>query len=150
MIYIWSSNIIFQDPAIKVTLQECWATPDQNPNDALQHFLIEDGCGVADVLDGTLKIYENGQSKMAKWAGSVFKFVGYDQVWLHCNIRVCFGAEDCVTQCGSRRKRDSGDEFELHTVSSSHPIRRVEQVIELDEISIETSDSNGKKTQNKS
>lgn len=132
-----------KDPAIKVTLQECWATPDQNPNDALQHFLIENGCGVEDVLDGTLKIYENGQSKMAKWAGSVFKFVGYDQVWLHCNIRVCFGGEDCVTKCGNRKKRDSGDDFELHTVSSSHPIRRVEQVIELDEISIETSDSNG-------
>ena len=43
----------------------------------------------------------------------------------------------------NRKKRDSGDDFELHTVSSSHPIRRVEQVIELDEISIETSDSNG-------
>ena len=141
---IFKNNInVFQDPTIRVTLMECWATPNQEPNGELQHFLIEDGCGVEEVLDGTLDIIENGESKMAKWAGSVFKFVGYDQVWLHCNIRVCFGDEDCLPGCNDRRKRRDSEEFELHTVSTSHPIRRLEATIELDEISIETSDSNG-------
>ena len=170
-----------QDPSIRVTVVDCWATPQQDPNGELQHFLIEEGCGVDEVLDGTLDIIENGQSKMAKWAGSVFKFVGYEQVWLHCNIRVCFSTENCVPQCTKdrerrgfqirrgdsrdtirrrygdtlatsnqyfgnptkRRRREEGDEFELHTVSTSHPIRRVEVAIELDEISIETSEANG-------
>ena len=31
------------------------------------------------VLDGTLNILENGRSKMVKWQGAVFKFVGYDE-----------------------------------------------------------------------
>jgi len=179
MLNVGISLLDTEDPSIRVTVVDCWATPQQEPNGELQHFLIEEGCGVDEVLDGTLDIMENGQSKMAKWAGSVFKFVGYEQVWLHCNIRVCFSTENCVPQCArdrerrgfqvrkgnqqdtirrrygntlateqnyfgnptGRRRRD--DEFELHTVSTSHPIRRVEVAIELDEISIETSEANG-------
>lgn len=143
MLNVGVSLLETEDPTIRVTILECWATPQQDPNVDLQHFLIEEGCGVDGVLDGTLQIFENGQSKMAKWAGSVFKFVGYDQVWLHCNIRVCFGEEDCKPGCEKGRKRRDTDEFELHTVSTSHPIRRVELAIELDEVSIETSNSSG-------
>lgn len=145
MLNVGVSLLQTEDPSIRVTIMECWATPHQDPNGALQHYLIEEGCGVADVLDGSLNIYENGQSKMAKWAGSVFKFVGYEQVWLHCNIRVCFGDDDCLITCdadGTRRRRDV-DDYELHTVSTSHPIRKLAVAIEVDEISIATSDTQG-------
>jgi hypothetical protein len=117
---------------------DCWATPYQDANGVLQHHLIEEGCGVENVLDGTLKIYENGKSKMSKFAGSVFKFVGYNQVWLHCNIRVCFGDENCSNQCenGNRRRRDAEEDETIYTVSTAHPIRKIELDIELDQISI--------------
>ena len=91
--------MIIQDPKIRVTTVDCWATPEKDPHGDLQHFLIEDGCGVDGVLDGTLQIIENGQSKMAKWAGAVFQFVGYEEVWLHCDIRVCFNDADCIPTC---------------------------------------------------
>ncbi|CAG5105137.1 Oidioi.mRNA.OKI2018_I69.chr1.g1866.t2.cds [Oikopleura dioica] len=78
------------DPNVRVTLQECWATPESSPAHELRHDLIADACGVPGVLDNTLDIVSNGDSRMAKWHGSVFKFVGYENVWLHCNIKVCF------------------------------------------------------------
>ena len=94
-------TIIIKDPTIRVTTLQCWATPEQDPHGELQHYLIQDGCGVDGVLDGTLAILENGQSKMAKWQGAVFQFVGYDEVWLHCDIKVCFNDADCLPSCGS-------------------------------------------------
>lgn len=126
------------DPEIRLSIMDCWATPYQDANGVLQHHLIEEGCGVENVLDGTLKIYENGKSKMSKFAGSVFKFVGYNQVWLHCNIRVCFGDENCSNQCenGNRRRRDAEEDETIYTVSTAHPIRKIELDIELDQISI--------------
>ena len=75
-------NVNIQDPNIRVTTVDCWATPEKDPFGDLQHYLIETGCGVDGVLDGTLRILENGQSKMAKWQGAVFQFVGYEEVWL--------------------------------------------------------------------
>lgn len=106
---------------------DCWATPEKDPHGDLQHFLIEDGCGVDGVLDGTLQIIENGQSKMAKWAGAVFQFVGYEEVWLHCDIRVCFNDADCIPTCqqGGRKKRDVSGQ-EIVTISTSSPVRRFE------------------------
>ena len=98
-------NVNIQDPNIRVTTVDCWATPEKDPFGDLQHYLIETGCGVDGVLDGTLRILENGQSKMAKWQGAVFQFVGYEEVWLHCDIRVCFSDEDCIPQCGAAGKR---------------------------------------------
>ncbi|CBY22047.1 unnamed protein product [Oikopleura dioica] len=82
------------DPNVRVTLQECWATPESSPGHDLRHDLINDACGVPGVLDNTLDIVSNGDSRMAKWHGSVFKFVGYENVWLHCNIKVCFADQD--------------------------------------------------------
>jgi len=82
------------DPNVRVTLQECWATPESSPGHDLRHDLISDACGVPGVLDNTLDIVSNGDSRMAKWHGSVFKFVGYENVWLHCNIKVCFADQD--------------------------------------------------------
>ena len=92
---------LIQDPTIRVTTLQCWATPEQDPHGELQHYLIQEGCAVDGVLDGTLSILENGQSKMAKWQGAVFQFVGYDEVWLHCDIKVCFNDQDCLPSCGS-------------------------------------------------
>lgn len=127
MLNVGISLIESQDPKIRVTTVDCWATPEKDPHGDLQHFLIEDGCGVDGVLDGTLQIIENGQSKMAKWAGAVFQFVGYEEVWLHCDIRVCFNDADCIPTCqqGGRKKRDVSGQ-EIVTISTSSPVRRFE------------------------
>jgi hypothetical protein len=127
MLNVGISLIESQDPTIRVTTLQCWATPEKDPHGDLQHYLIQEGCAVDGVLDGTLSILENGQSKMAKWQGAVFQFVGYDEVWLHCDIKVCFNDADCLPSCGSlgRRKRRDASE-DIVTISASQPVRRFE------------------------
>jgi len=120
------------DPNVRVTLQECWATPESSPGHDLRHDLINDACGVPGVLDNTLDIVSNGDSRMAKWHGSVFKFVGYENVWLHCNIKVCFADQaDCVPTCSGRSRR-SAEEDDLFRVSVAHPIKFVDFEVEVD------------------
>lgn len=127
MLNVGISLIESQDPTIRVTTLQCWATPEQDPHGELQHYLIQEGCAVDGVLDGTLAILENGQSKMAKWQGAVFQFVGYDEVWLHCDIKVCFNDQDCLPSCGSLGRRKRRDIIEdIVTISASQPVRRFE------------------------
>ena len=35
-----------EDPTIRVTTLQCWATPENDPFGDLQHYLIEEGCGI--------------------------------------------------------------------------------------------------------
>ena len=54
---------------------------------------------------------------MAKWQGAVFQFVGYDEVWLHCDIKVCFNDADCLPSCGAL-----GIEFEITSDTLSESV----------------------------
>ena len=75
-------------------VERCWGTPVRSPNYPRAYPLIDDGCPVKGSLDGTIRIIENGGGKRVKWEGSVFKFIDYDEVWLHCEVKVCLG-EPC-------------------------------------------------------
>lgn len=82
---------IKRNPFMLQVVKRCWATPERSPGHSVQYSLIEESCSVPGSLDGTVRIVENGVSKRARWEGSVFKFVNFEQVWLHCSIQVCFG-----------------------------------------------------------
>ena len=70
-------------------VKRCWGTPVRSPNHPGAYPIIEDGCPMNGSLDGTVRIIENGEGTRVKWEGSVFKFLDYDEVWLHCEIKVC-------------------------------------------------------------
>jgi len=74
-------------------IKQCWGTPVRSPLHPAAYPIIEDGCPVKDSLDGTIEIIENGKGKRAIWEGSVFKFLDYDEVWLHCEIKICLGTK---------------------------------------------------------
>uniref|UniRef100_H3A4Z5 Tectorin alpha n=1 Tax=Latimeria chalumnae TaxID=7897 RepID=H3A4Z5_LATCH len=71
-----------------LTLSSCWATPDSSPFSATSWDLIINQC--PGINDGTVKIYEDGVSTIARFSFGVFKFVtDSDQVYVHCQIRLC-------------------------------------------------------------
>lgn len=78
--------------------RKCWATPVSDSDYKVFYPLIDDYCVKNGALGGKLVILENGESKTARFEGPVFRFVKHTEVWLHCELKVCFG-DSCDTVC---------------------------------------------------
>uniref|UniRef100_H2Y9H8 ZP domain-containing protein n=1 Tax=Ciona savignyi TaxID=51511 RepID=H2Y9H8_CIOSA len=123
-LYVGVSLLEIQDNSTFMTLRRCWGTPERAPDHAQQYPIISDYCKVPESLGGSIRVIDNGESRRVKWEGSVFKFISFRQVWLHCEIRVCFG-DDCKPDCDestSRRRRSVNNGNEGSHVITTGPI----------------------------
>lgn len=103
----------------KLVLKNCWASPSNSSNDEIKFSLIDrPGCSDHEMV----KIIENGETTQARFTSEVFAFVGFKEVYLFCDISICF--DDCEPGCDRRkRKRRSsltdtyGDSYENQIIS---------------------------------
>lgn len=112
-----------------VTMDSCWATATNNPDDVVRFEFITAGCGDATELsDGTLVVYENGASTTSSFAIDAFTFnaasESQTEVYFHCEAIMCDkDHETCAPSCGGRRKRRSTAFLSNHIVTSVGPIK---------------------------
>ncbi|CBY08043.1 unnamed protein product [Oikopleura dioica] len=117
-----SLNIVTQ-------LNNCWATPDNNPDNPIRYPFIEDFCGLESELYEyeSLEILANGLSTSARFSIDSFLFgVSEDSsVYFHCEVRLCDSdIENCIPDCSadsSSRKRRSA-ENNSSAVLTSKPV----------------------------
>ncbi|CBY11061.1 unnamed protein product [Oikopleura dioica] len=106
-----------EDDFRKLKINNCWASPTNSSLDPIQFDLIQNGCAESEIV----KIMENGESSQARFTSEVFGFAGFENVFLFCDISVCF--QDCTKSClvQNRRKRRAGIK-EKNQVLSLGPI----------------------------
>jgi len=117
-----SLNIVTQ-------LNNCWATPDNNPDNPIRYPFIEDFCGLDTELYEyeTLDVLANGVSTSARFAIDSFIFDAAEDssVYFHCEVRLCDSdMENCIPDCSadsSSRKRRSA-ENSSSAVLTSKPV----------------------------
>ncbi|XP_070687548.1 oncoprotein-induced transcript 3 protein-like [Pempheris klunzingeri] len=98
-------------PSVKLFVESCKATPDDNPGNTLSYDLIRNGC----LEDETLKIHPSNDSSF-NFEVQAFKFTGnYDQVYITCSVILCdpgsaFSrcAQGCLKDPSRRRRRGLG------------------------------------------
>ena len=79
----------------KLVMRNCWAAPTNtstsaNATNALSFDMIaEPGCS----RHSRVKVIENGADAQARFRSDAFAFAGFSQVYLFCDISICFG--DC-------------------------------------------------------
>ncbi|XP_077787953.1 uromodulin-like isoform X1 [Podarcis muralis] len=103
-------------------MEDCWGTPTGDPVDSTKHFLIMKGCP----HDKTLTFLNAvGNSTVAKFSFQMFQFKNFQEVYLHCQVRLCVpeNKEPCAKQCPSkqRSKRELVDDYQK--IISYGPIR---------------------------
>ncbi|KAM3828830.1 uromodulin-like [Vipera latastei] len=95
-----------------LSVEDCWGTPTNDPDDSTKHYLIMKGCP----RDKTLEFLNAiGTSTVAKFSFQMFQFKNLSEVFLHCKVRLCIPAnqEPCAKQCPikQRNKRHLEDEY---------------------------------------
>ncbi|XP_058010751.1 uromodulin-like [Ahaetulla prasina] len=95
-----------------LSVEDCWGTPTNDPNDSTKHYLIMKGCPHDKTLEFLNVI---GTSTVAKFSFQMFQFKNFSEVFLHCQVRLCISAnqEPCVKQCPikQRNKRQLEDDY---------------------------------------
>ncbi|XP_053550228.1 uromodulin-like [Bombina bombina] len=106
-----------------LVMNNCFATPSDNPKDSSKYDIIQDGC--PNKQDQTIKIEENGVSTQGKFSIQMFKFKGdFARVYLHCEIKLCnkAGENSCKPTCSGVRSRNSLSKAEEDNVIRFGPI----------------------------
>ncbi|XP_053550225.1 uncharacterized protein LOC128641725 [Bombina bombina] len=80
-------------------MKNCYATPTAENWHPMKYYIIRNSCPNRD--DPTIYVEKNGESSEGRFKIQVFKFLGnYEQVYLHCQIRLCDTTfESCYPQC---------------------------------------------------
>jgi len=90
---------IFGDPAIKTTLEQCYASdqPSFKKMDSLLHYLVQGRCVSPD--DSTVEIIKNGRSNEARFKFDMFRWRTQQTefIYLHCEVRVCNSSAEVCT-----------------------------------------------------
>ncbi|XP_065139838.2 uncharacterized protein [Paramisgurnus dabryanus] len=106
-------------PKVRLFIESCRATPEDNPYSAVYYDIIKDGC----VLDETVKVYPSASMKY-DFEIQAFKFTGdFDEVYISCSVILCAEgspnsrcAQGCLRQTSRRRRRDSSQETARHYI----------------------------------
>ena len=110
------------DPALVITMDNCYATEMPDPMDvgSAKHYLIKSRCTDKE-SDPTVQIYSNGESHKSRFKFQMFKWRwSAAPVFLHCEVDVCNKTSEVCThteaqmttlgQCNghgeTRRRRD--------------------------------------------
>ncbi|XP_075907223.1 uncharacterized protein LOC142904771 [Nelusetta ayraudi] len=95
-------------PNVKLFVESCKGTPDDNSNNPLSYDLVKNGC----LLDETMKVYPANDTTY-NFEVQSFKFSGnFDQVYISCTVILCDSnspfsrcAQGCLNSPGRRRRR---------------------------------------------
>ncbi|XP_025024408.1 uromodulin-like [Python bivittatus] len=95
-----------------LSVEDCWGTPTNDPEDSTKHYLIMKGCP----RDKTLEFLNAvGTSTVAKFSFQMFQFKNFSEVYLHCQVRLCIPANQkpCAKECPirQRNKRELVDNY---------------------------------------
>ncbi|XP_043935028.1 uromodulin-like isoform X2 [Protopterus annectens] len=105
-----------------LSLIACWATPNQNPSHSVKYELISDGCP----KDDTVKyLNQMGNDSVAVFNMSMFRFVEFKDVYLHCLVQLCAPVQpgSCIVDCNAfRKKRSVPRKKEYEAILSYGPI----------------------------
>ncbi|XP_052008317.1 uncharacterized protein LOC127661594 [Xyrauchen texanus] len=112
-------------PEVKLFVESCRATPDDNPYSTLYYDIIKDGC----ILDETVKVYSSNSTKY-DFEIQAFKFTGgFDEVYISCSVILCAEgspnsrcAQGCLQQTSHKRRRDVNQETARHYITQG-PLR---------------------------
>ncbi|XP_039591226.1 uncharacterized protein LOC120514751 isoform X2 [Polypterus senegalus] len=117
-------GISVDSPLDNITLfvQDCRATPHDDPNDPTYYDIITDGC----VQDDTTIIFPSNQTDF-RFGMAAFTFIGdYSQVYMTCTVIVCIAAspgtrcsQGCVNSTSTvhRFRRSLASESQEHFIS---------------------------------
>ncbi|KAM9425858.1 IgGFc-binding protein-like [Pholidichthys leucotaenia] len=94
----------FDQYQMATILNSCWATPIKLATYPDRWDLIIDQC--PNEADGTVEIIQNGISNKAKFSFRMFKFNNFSEIYLHCQVHLCFlRHNNCTSQCYSDNHR---------------------------------------------
>ncbi|XP_022603042.1 uncharacterized protein LOC111223249 isoform X1 [Seriola dumerili] len=107
-------------PNVKLFVESCKATPDDNPENILSYDIIKNGC----LEDETVQVHPSNQTSF-NFEVQAFKFTGnYDQVYITCSVILCkpdspFSrcAQGCLKNPSRRRRRGLGRETVSHEIT---------------------------------
>ncbi|XP_056594685.1 uncharacterized protein LOC130413469 [Triplophysa dalaica] len=107
-------------PDVRLFVESCRATPDDNPYSVLFYDIIKNGC----VLDDTVNVF-SGDVREFKFGIKAFKFTGdYSEVYISCSVILCAEAsvnsrcaQGCLEETALRRKRDVTQETATHYIT---------------------------------
>ncbi|XP_041434761.1 uromodulin-like [Xenopus laevis] len=95
-----------KEPQFVLQMKDCYATPTSDSGHPVKYYIIKNNC--PNVNDPTVFMEENGISLSGKFSVQLFKFIGYNTIFLHCQIRLCDkSTEICIPVC--RVKSSSTD-----------------------------------------
>ncbi|XP_029354288.1 uncharacterized protein LOC115041120 [Echeneis naucrates] len=122
-------------PNVKLYVESCKATPDDNPENSLSYDLIKNGC----LKDETVKVHPSGQNSF-NFEIQAFKFTGplLNQVYITCSVILCepdnpFSrcAQGCLENPSRRRRRGLGMETVDHYITQG-PLQFVRSAVPND------------------
>jgi hypothetical protein len=105
----------FADTGYQIVAQNCWMTPDNDPNNAIKYDILLNGCANPDDV-ANIVVIENGVSGQSRFSFASFQFTGQDvtaPMYGHCAIHICDpSTETCAPDCSARKRRDATSETE--------------------------------------
>ncbi|XP_075422144.1 uromodulin-like isoform X2 [Ascaphus truei] len=92
-----------------LVMKNCYATPTSENWHPVKYYIIKNNC--PNHNDPTISVAQNGVSLQGRFSLQVFTFIGsYNQVYLHCEIRLCDKtSETCNPECSGRRLGSKDD-----------------------------------------
>ncbi|XP_032366229.1 uromodulin-like, partial [Etheostoma spectabile] len=102
-----------RDSSFAVVLEDCYATQSSNPDDSIQHPLIQNKCPTD---RQQVSVIESGSSLHARFSALLHN--DYRDVYLHCSLSLCERTSfSCVPPCTSRTYRSVSNSDRLSTLS---------------------------------
>ncbi|KAJ8300760.1 hypothetical protein KUTeg_022279 [Tegillarca granosa] len=112
---------------LKIVIQNCFATPDSNRNNPENYPLIRNKCP----FDPSLSLsFLPVNTTMIGFVFKSFKFLNYNNVYLHCDVTVCLENEttgQCNRHCARRRRRQDTPMYTDYHVRSP-PISFISEI----------------------
>ncbi|XP_061571875.1 uncharacterized protein LOC133425185 [Cololabis saira] len=88
--------------ALAIVIDSCWATGERATNASVKYDLIRNGCQD----DDTVELANNGVGTSNHFSFKMFQFSGNDEVFLHCEVKLCVLQESsCAKTCAKGRRR---------------------------------------------
>ncbi|XP_077057396.1 uncharacterized protein LOC143710318 [Siphateles boraxobius] len=99
-------------------IDECWATPVNDPHYSLRWDLIVDKCPNPE--DNTVNLLQSGVSTSSRFSFEMFIFTANStKVYLHCAIHLCLQTDNhCPVHCDSEHHHREGRSVDFHDSAS--------------------------------
>ncbi|KAG8558186.1 hypothetical protein GDO81_016895 [Engystomops pustulosus] len=124
MLYVGVMVEEIQESYLVLLMKNCYATPTSNSEHPVKYYIIKDNCPNRN--DPSISVQQNGVSLHGRVSIQVFRFLrGYDQVYLHCQIRLCdTSTGSCIPNCSGMRSAIRSLDNEKDTIMTLGPIHQ--------------------------